>query len=408
MKFNLKLVDNTYIGVLNGELLVSNNLTEEQLKVLLSVKVTEEEILQIFNPKVAEVASYNKEVQEIQDVLLESGMFEFKDGSYYRTGNPVSAPKMLLNKYVSYLNAADFSMLDALDNFWLKNSLNPNVYARENLFEYLQRWEFVITTKGYIVTYRNVNVKQQSNKELHDFIALNYSKVKSWKKSPKNYYVLDNDGEYLLQPALTTEVVVDSLGTLQELYENLSNLSETVYTDAHSGKTEVRIGEVVSIPREECDESQQECSRGLHTASSGWLKKGYYGEEGLVCLVNPMDIVSVPKGDYGKMRSSSYLPIGLAEYDDEGRIIPVATDLFEEEYDKYTIEELNNLLQSIDASNQIVHALDFKGLPAKVYHSLDKYQEILKEKNINLYEEQLMSYDDEGDYEDDDFYYYNY
>lgn len=307
MKFKLIVQDGEYIGMLNGHIFVSSTLTAEQVKKLIG-NPTEDEIIEAFNPKVAEVRESNKQLQELQDVLLDSGLFEEKGGVYYRKGNPISVPKMLLEKYKVLLEIynpqdTNWKEVEALDNFWLKCSLNPNVYARENLFEYLQRWEFVITSKGYVVTYRNANIKQEGNKELHDFIATNYTKIKGQKKAPKNYIVSKVGENLVLYVVGSCNVPNSPIGNLQELYNNLSNLSETVYTDAHSGTTIIKIGEVVSIGMDKCNQSQAECEAGLHSASSKWLKENYYGNQGLVCLVNPMQIASVPKGDYGKMRS---------------------------------------------------------------------------------------------------------
>ena len=410
MKFKLICVDGTFTGILNGNIFVSESLTTEQVTKLVS-NPTEEEIIEIFNPKLNEIRESNAKVQELVDVLLKSGLFEERNGSYYRIGNPISVPKMLLEKYKDALQETDEiaqSYFTSLDNFWLKCSLNPNVYARENLFEFLSRWEFVITQKGYVVTYRNANLKQEGNKKLHDFIATNYTKIKGQKKAPKNYKVIKNhqDDLHLVKVDDGFNVGWINIGNLQDLYNNLSNLSETVYTDAHSGTTQIRIGEVVSIPLEKCDLSQNECSAGLHTASSGWLERNYYGSVGLVCLVNPMNIVSVPKGDYGKMRSSSYLPIGLAEYDENGKIIPVSTDVFEDDYDAYTIEELNKLLQEVSPSNQVIHQLTFSELPNQVFTTIDEYRAILESKNQSIYPDKdcCANYDeDEDDYEDDDY-----
>jgi len=405
MKFKLICVDGTYTGILNGNIFVSESLTVEQVTKLVS-NPTEEEIIEIFNPKLQEIRNNNTEVQELVDVLLESGYFAEKDGCYYRVGNPISVPKMLLKKYKDALtsdayiwkgNSVEFK---ALDNFWLKCSLNPNLYARENLFEYLQRWEFVITQKGYVVTYRNADVKQIGNQVLHDFIAINYVKIKGQKKSPKHYIVIEDiTGNYKLVKTdcdITGEKII---GNLQDMYDNLSSLSETVYTDVHSGTTRIKIGEVVSIPKEKCDQSQAECQKGLHTASSTWLKKDYFGSQGLVCLVNPMDIVSVPKGDYAKMRSASYLPIGLAEYDEDGKIIPITTDVYEDDYDVYTIEELNKLLQEINPSNQIVHQLTFSEVPNQVYKTIDEYRTILENKNQSIYPDYSYADSEYGDEE---------
>jgi hypothetical protein len=189
MKFKLICVDGTYTGILNGNIFVSDSLTSEQVVRLTSEDVTASEVIEIFNPRLQEIREENAKVQELVDVLLESGLFEEKNGSYYRVGNPISVPKMLLEKYKEVIAPFDLIKLKALDNFWLKCSLNPSVDARENLFWFLDKWGFVITPKGYIVSYRNVNMKNEGNKELHDFIATNYTQKKVQKKAPKNYIV---------------------------------------------------------------------------------------------------------------------------------------------------------------------------------------------------------------------------
>ena len=404
MKFKLICVDGTYTGILNGNIFVSESLTTEQVTKLVS-NPTEEEIIEIFNPKLNEIRESNKQVQELVDVLLESGLFEERNGSYYRVGNPISVPKMLLEKYQAVVADAMHSdtTLEALDNFWLKCSLNPNVDARENLFWFLDKWGFVITPKGYIVSYRNVNVKNEGNKELHDFIATNYTKIKSQKKAPKNYSVEKTSSGYILWKDINNYTGGDIEGNLQDLYNNLANLSETVYTDQYSGKFSIKLGEPVKMPREQCDLSEASCSKGLHQGAVGWLKQNYFGSVGLVCLVNPMNVISIPKiDDYGKMRCCEYLPYGLAEWDEEGNIIPVATDVFEDDYDTYTIEELNKLLQEVNPSNQVVHQLTFSELPNQVFTTIDEYRVILESKNQSIYPD--VSYEDSEYDEDDDDY----
>ena len=106
------------------------------------------------------------------------------------------------------------------------------------------------------------------------------------------------------------------------------------------------IGEKVAIPRSECDSSpDRTCSRGLHLASSHWLSQNYFGEQGLVALVDPRNVVSVPYEDFGKLRCCEYFPIGLAEYDEEGKIIPIKTDIFEHDYSADIVETLEKLIQ---------------------------------------------------------------
>ena len=60
----------------------------------------------------------------------------------------------------------------------------------------------------------------------------------------------------------------------------------------------------------------------VHLGGKDWINAHYFGEQGLVCLCNPADVVSVPHDDgYGKLRTCAYLPIALAEYDEDGKVI---------------------------------------------------------------------------------------
>ena len=118
-----------------------------------------------------------------------------------------------------------------------------------------------------------------------------------------------------------------------------------------------------------------------------------------------MNVISIPKIDnYGKMRCCEYLPYGLIEWGEDGNVIPVATDVFEDDYDVYTLEELNKLLQEVDSSNQVIHQLTFSEIPNQVYKTIDEYRTILESKNQSIYSE----LDDDGDYEEDNYDYDDY
>ena len=61
----------------------------------------------------------------------------------------------------------------------------------------------------------------------------------------------------------------------------------------------------------------------MHVSGTNWLSRNYFGDTGLVVLVNPADCVAVPeRSDYGKLRTSAYLPIDIMHYNTEGRVIP--------------------------------------------------------------------------------------
>lgn len=396
MNYKLICIDGLYVCSINGKTFMSDAITSQQRNVLLN-DPTEEEVIEIFNPKLKEILEENESIKITQDILLKSGLFEVKNNAYFRKGNPISVPRTLLNRYVTYLNEGRDTT--PLDNFWVKCSLNPDHDAREDLFWFLDKWGFVITPKGYFVAYRNAELKQEDNRKLHDFIALNYTKVRGWKKAPKNYNVYFDEYKDEYRFVENTIVVEDIklIGNLQDLYSKLGELCDTVYTDSYSHSTRIQIGIPVSYPREKCQTSNQvSCDRGLHVGGAQWLKKGYFGNQGLIVLVNPTNVTSVPVVDnYGKLRCCEYQPVGLIEYDEQGNVIPIEVDIFEDDYERHSIGELNKLLSSINPSGQKIHTLEIKSINGEVFTSMEEYRELLSNKTAFLYDEDDEQFDEE-------------
>lgn len=94
---------------------------------------------------------------------------------------------------------------------------------------------------------------------------------------------------------------------------------KTDYTDVHSGKIYNRVGDEVSMPRQQVDDNPNNtCSHGLHVCSFDYLAY-FSGERLIVVKVQPRDVVSIPI-DYNhtKMRVCRYkvvseIPINTAE-----------------------------------------------------------------------------------------------
>lgn len=193
-----------------------------------------------------------------------------------------------------------------LINFWLLCLQNPNEIARTRLFQYLSHHSFIITPSGYFVTYRLVK-----------------------KTNDKN-----------------------------------------VFTDAHTGKFRIKIGEVVSIPRSECDEDgSRDCSKGLHVGSpsfigvakgegydkqQGHIGTGYVsdrssntglGDQAIIAFVNPAHVVSIPDSDTRKLRTSEYYPFKLTTAEEIISVEDSDYHVYENDYKKV---ELEQLMQSVD------------------------------------------------------------
>lgn len=212
--------------------------------------------------------------QKIRDYMDTKGVFDsIKDSSlltlkgesvYWEDVSQLSMPTELVKAVLDAEFNHDEVRVETYKNFWTLMSLNPDERCRKNLFWFLNKNGLVISRCGFFVAYRNADFKG-----------------------------VDDDGV-------------------------------EVFTDHHTRKMSIRIGEVVTMPREECDTVQENtCSRGLHLGAKWWLQKGYFGTQGLVCLCNPADVVAVPPLDnYGKLRTCAYLPIEKAEFNPDGSVIP--------------------------------------------------------------------------------------
>ena len=254
-------INNKVIVILNnGCKFEKDNITDEVFEIICNS--SDDELMKMFNPQ------YEKELEEAENVkrvinsVEDSNLLIKKGDSIYFNGvSELSLPKELVEAIITAENNNDELKLEAYKNFWTLMSLNPNEECRKNLFWFLTKYDMTIAKCGFFVGYRNVD---------------------------------------------TTE-------------------EEGIYTDHHSHTFKIKIGEMVTMSREKCDcDSSVSCSKGLHIGGKGWLKQNYFGNTGLACLINPADVVAVPKiDDYGKLRTCAYLPIEVIKYDENEDVIPL-------------------------------------------------------------------------------------
>ena len=254
-------INNKVIVILNnGCKFEKEDITDEEFEIICNS--SDEELMKMFNPQ------YEKDLEEAESVKkvinsVESSNLLVKKGDsiYFKGVSELSLPKELVEAIITAENNNDELKLEAYKNFWTLMSLNPDEECRKNLFWFLTKYDMTIAKCGFFVGYRNVDTTDE----------------------------------------------------------------EGVYTDHHSHTFKIRIGEMVTMPREQCDcDSSVSCSRGLHCSSVGWLKRNYYGNTGLACLVDPSQVVAVPKiDDYGKLRTCAYLPIKVIKYNENDDVIPL-------------------------------------------------------------------------------------
>lgn len=241
-----------------------DNVSNELFKQIVEAE-SEEEVFALMCPEHGQRMKEYESVQEFMGDIEDSQLLTLKGESvYWEDVSQLSMPTELVRAVLDAEAKHDEVRIDTYRNFWTLMSLNPDERCRKNLFWFLNKNGLVISRCGFFVAYRNADFKE-----------------------------IDENGV-------------------------------EVYTDHHTHKMSIRIGEVVTMPRENCDPVQENtCSRGLHLGAKWWLQKGYFGNQGLICLCNPADVVAVPPlDDYGKLRTCAYLPIEKAEFDDNGQVIP--------------------------------------------------------------------------------------
>ena len=254
-------INNKVIVILNnGCKLEKDNITDEIFNLICNS--SDEEIMAIFNPQYKETLEEAKKTEKIINNVEDTKLLVRKgDSVYFKGVSELSLPKELIEAIINAENNNDELKIEAYRNFWTLMSLNPNEECRKNLFWFLTKYDMTIAKCGFFVGYRNVDTTDE----------------------------------------------------------------EGVYTDHHSHTFRIRIGEMVTMPREKCDcDSNVSCSRGLHCSSVGWLKRNYFGNIGLACLIDPSQVVAVPHvEDYGKLRTCAYLPIKVIKYNENNDVIPL-------------------------------------------------------------------------------------
>jgi hypothetical protein len=278
-------------------------------------------------------------------------------------------------------------------NFFMWCCLNPRAEVAHELYRFLTENSFKITKQGFFVALRNV-VTLHGSPELVHFVSNTYNKVKAvWKKNPNEYTVFLENGEYKLvhddklfkeetftsttcpecegegqfydewdeewteecencngtgeveEYEYTITVPVDhgqKIGNLVELYLDLPNREENRFTDDWTKTFDIRIGQVTSMPMEECNWSTQDCAAaGLHFTADQIHYVGC-GDQSVIVLINPMKVVGI--GTH-KGRCYEYLPIMTVPREEATQILHDGMFDTLQLDEQYAIRELESLAQ---------------------------------------------------------------
>lgn len=198
-------VDNKVIVLFeDGTYLENDGLAEEDFIKLLSSE-DPDEIALIMDPSFSKIKEEYQGVKELLNSVGNSKILTLKgDSVYWEEVSELSMPPEFVKAVLDAEENNDEIRIDTYKNFWTLMCLNPDERCRQNLFWFLNKNGLTISRCGFFVAYRNADYKCK-----------------------------DSDD---------TEV----------------------YTDCHSHTFNIRIGQVVTMPREKCDTVQEHtCSHGL-------------------------------------------------------------------------------------------------------------------------------------------------
>ena len=287
-------------------------------------------------------------------------------GLVYSKGFNTPIPETLIKTFEEYYEKK--FPLTALENFWSLLMINEDKRIRDEAFDFIKKHDFVVATKGFMVTYKAViKVEAETNQKFIDFVNDTFIKIKKkWKKNPKKYaiYLSGDDEEYHVTKKETVPNIIKSnknimLGNLDYLYNNIDEYKskKNMYTDMYSKTMKIELGKPVYMDRNQCDANpKKECSYGLHVGATKYVE--HFAGTGanvavLVCLVNPAHIVAVPNYNHSKMRVSEYFPIAEANYNKTTKKIDIIKQpYFEHDYTTYEEDMLNKLLDNVRSKEQ--------------------------------------------------------
>lgn len=280
--------------------------------------------------------------------------FTIIDNEVYLTGISRTLPQLLVEEFINIMDefeTTDGEYLEdndkfvSLRNFFMWCCLNPRAEVANELYRFLMENGFKITKQGFFVALRNVVDRVPEDSVLVKYISNAYSKVKAvWKKSVKDYEIVQIGNTYDLKRIKNGVLRKYSLGVLEDLYLDLPNMQENRFTDNWTRTMDIRIGKVVSMPKEECDWSTQDCARaGLHFAGHT-APYVLCGDTTVFTLHNPMKVVGI---GVQKGRCWEYLPFMTTSVDEANQIMNSNSFDFLQLDEEYAIRELEDLNEKV-------------------------------------------------------------
>ena len=374
---SVKLVnDNLTVVFRDGKILSKENATIEDYENAISASsVKELENLCIAKEVLVKKEKIQQQKEKVEQLIQGIELLEKLDdfivegNTVYLKGINRSLPQLLVEKFIEIVDdyatyydgifeeekqgfeIDELALYEdeeyvSLKRFFMWCCLNPRAEVADSLYDFLEKNGMKITKQGFFVALRNVVKVEGADTELVHFITNTYNKVKAvWKKKPVDYGVFKDDEEILhFGEIKKANCSPNYIGNLQELYLNLPEMKENRYTDDWTKTFDIRIGKKVSMSKEECNWSTQDCAAsGLHFCAHT-ADYVLCGDTTVFVLINPMKVVGI--GNV-KGRCYEYLPFMTTSVAEADEIFQDEDFDFLQLDEQYAIDELENLEEKV-------------------------------------------------------------
>ena len=255
-----------------------------------------------------------------------------RDGNLAMKGfEQVPMPSLLIDKINAFLDAKQG--IEPLLNFWSLCLLNPNPIARTKLFDYVTRQKLIITPSGYFVTYRMV--KRTST--MGEFVDAHTGKFKHilGKVSKMDRSLCDEDGGNDCSKGLHTGTP-KFIGIITKTELDIQEGKGSV-GDNYGVKTVVTKAQVGDSYGTGYDRPTEEKTQKFDNT---------FGNQAIICLVNPAHVVSVPDSDTRKMRSCEFYFAKLTTPEEVIELNENNYLIYDFDYQKEELDQLQELLKT--------------------------------------------------------------
>lgn len=311
---------------------------------------------------------------------------------------------------------------EPIKNFWKLLMINPDIRVRENLFDFIAKHDFVITDSGYFIVYKavvpldiKINTKTKSKaskdaKTFNDFLEKEFDHVtKVWKCSANKYSVYKslNDNVFKITKTVTSNKwdekakEIQILGKLGDLYNAIEKIPDVnanvhntavpadsnveTFTDRHTKKMYIQLGVPSYQKRNACDsDPRTDCSKGLHVGSTKYVEGfAYAGDTILICLVNPANVIAVPKNETSKIRVCEYFPFAKAKFED-GKINIINQSYYESDYKSHEEKWLNKMIAKVKANEPPIDINTGEVPKEPEYRNMAEIQKIIESRLVDI------------------------